>query len=443
MKPIRFLLVLLSLLCLAGCTIPTGDDLLAAPKASKNYKSLQTELEQILAQQQSYVAPVSGENRSTVQLVDLDGDGVEEAISFFRKSANANEFSVYVHQKRGDNYALAGSFSGTGTAIQSVDYPVITPDGRRGIVVAWKLAGAGQGALTMCDLDAMCTPRVLLETEYSAMELTDLTGNGAKDLLLLATDSAGKRSAQLYQYAGGTLSLAGEAATSQEAVTVVHMSTGRVADSLPAVFAEQKTESGVGLLTDVFVFSGGTLHNLALDSEDTAARGTYRPISVYASDCNADGITELPRAVLMAGYTDAAAADAIFMIDWYVYGVSGTPKRVQTTYQNVSEEWSLLIDDTWHDRITAVKTSENGLSAVHFSEYMPDGEQILLFTVYSATGTLSDYYAARDDLVQLGRTNKAVFFARIAQGAAQSDMALDAQGLKSRFSIVTQAWNNS
>ena len=294
---------------------------------------------------------------------------------------------------------------------------------------------------TVCDFDQTGAPRVLLENEYSAMELTDLTGDGAKDLLLLTGDQTGKRVARLYRYTDGAMTLAGEAATSQDSVSVTRVFSGRAAQDMPAVFAEQRTTSGVGLQTDIFVFADGMLHNLALDGEDSATRGTYRPVAIEAADINADGVTELPRAVLMAGYTDAAAAEAIFMIDWYAYSLTEAPRLVKTTYHNVSEEWYFTIDEAWHDRITAAKTSESGLSGVHFSEYLGDGQQLPIFTIFCATGSLREYYAARDDLIQLGTTGKAVYFARLDEGAPQSAIRIDADGIRSRFSLLTKAWN--
>lgn len=444
MKPIRILSVLLSLLVLSGCTFPSGDDLLAAPKPSTNYQTLQAELEKQIASGISYTAPAEGENRSAIQLVDLDSDGVEEAISFFRgsSSATSNEFEIYVYRKQEDQYVCTGSIEGTGTAIQSVDFPVITPDGRRGMVVTWRLASDGTGALTMCDFDSDCTPGVLLETEYSAMELTDMTGDGAKDLLLMTTAPDGKRVARLYQYGDGSLMMVGEAATSAETVSVERVQTGHVLDDYTAVFAEEKMASGVGLTTDIFVFSGQTLLNLALDGEDSITRSTYRPVSVYASDINSDGVTELPRAVLMAGYSDAASSDAVFMLDWYAYSVDEPPTLVMTTYQNISDAWSMLIDPAWHDRITAVKTADSGLSAVTFSEYVGRGGQIPLFTIYCATGSNRDYYAGRTDLLQLGQTAQAVYFARIADQASQSSLQISEEEIKNRFSLVKQDWNN-
>ena len=69
MKSFRIIPALLSLLLLGGCTFPSGDDLLAAPKPSTNYRTLQAELEELLASGVSYTAPAEGENRSSIQLV--------------------------------------------------------------------------------------------------------------------------------------------------------------------------------------------------------------------------------------------------------------------------------------------------------------------------------------------------------------------------------------
>ena len=111
MKSVRILPVLMSLLLLAGCTMPSGDELLAAPKPPGNYQTLQTKLEELLASGVSYTTPTTGENRSSVQLVDLDGDGAEEAIVFFRgaTSATSNDFKVYIYKKNGDDYRCTGS----------------------------------------------------------------------------------------------------------------------------------------------------------------------------------------------------------------------------------------------------------------------------------------------------------------------------------------------
>lgn len=235
---------------------------------------------------------------------------------------------------------------------------------------------------------------------------------------------------------------AGETATSQGTAAVERMQSGRVQDSKTAVFAEEKVANGAGLTTDIFVYSNDTLRNLALDGEDTASHSTYRPVAVYASDVNGDGITELPRAVLMAGYKDTSSSDAVYMLDWYAYGIGKVPAKVATTYQNISDAWSLLIDQKWHDRITAIKANDGGLSYVEFFEYRKNKMSIPLFNIYCATGSNREYYAERTDLIQLGQTTQAIYFAKLTNEGEQSELALTGDEIKARFSLVNQAWNN-
>ena len=72
-----FPLLILASLLLTGCALQTVDEMYALPKRSKEYDSLQSAIDSAMYGL-SYSAPVSGENQQTVQMADLDGDGVEE-----------------------------------------------------------------------------------------------------------------------------------------------------------------------------------------------------------------------------------------------------------------------------------------------------------------------------------------------------------------------------
>ncbi len=443
MRRKKFLGAAIIIMLLSGCTMPSGDELLAAPKPAANYRNLQTELEKQLETGINYTAPAKGENRSSIQLEDLDGDGFEEAIVFFKNtvSASENNFVVNVYRKQEDErYVCTGSIEGSGTAIQSVEYPAITPEGRKGIVITWLLQSDGVNALTMCDFDTNLSPRTLLETEYTAMSLTDLTGNGAKELLLITNETNGKRIARMYRYSGGSLTLDGTTALNEETVSIEKVSSGKIKDGINAVFAEGKTASGVGLTTDVFVYSKNALQNLALSGEDRTLISTYRPVPVYSMDINSDGVTELPRAVLMAGYRDATDPNAVFMLDWYSYSTSGTPEKVLTTYQNVSDAWAFMINDAWHDTITAEKSNENGLSTVYFYEYSGSGKHAL-FSISCATGTSMEYYAGSRNVIHLWQTDKAVYFARMPQEGQTGSIHINTKDIKARFSLIKQDWS--
>lgn len=80
---------------------------------------------------------------------------------------------------------------------------------------------------------------------------------------------------------------------------------------------------------------------------------------------------------------------------------------------------------------------------VSFYEYRGAGQNsIPLFNIYCVTGSSREYYAGRTDLIQLGQTSQAVYFAKIPEGAQSGTLKIGAEEISSRFSIVKQAWNN-
>ena len=88
-------------LLLTGCFVKTVDELYTLPRHSDEYDRLELAIEKVLTSQNaSYAAPVSGVNQQSVQLADLDGDGMDEAIAFLkaagedRKSTRLNSSHV-------------------------------------------------------------------------------------------------------------------------------------------------------------------------------------------------------------------------------------------------------------------------------------------------------------------------------------------------------------
>ncbi len=180
-------------LTLSGCTLKTGVDLMQLPKPNKDRQAISDELERVHSTDAVEDAPYEGENRNTVQMVDLDGDGVEEVVAFFRAPANGNTYEAVVLSKledapyEGENrntvqmvdldgdgveevvaffrapangntyeavvlskqsdesYTCVGRIQGTGVRIGQVSYPVVTEDGQRWSDESYTCVGRIQG----------------------------------------------------------------------------------------------------------------------------------------------------------------------------------------------------------------------------------------------------------------------------------------------------------
>ena len=81
-----------------GCMFGNVDEMYALPKSSEAYVNLQAKINQEKGSAE-YIAPLSGENRQTIQLVDVDGDGVQEAVAFFRDTTSENPLKIVIFKQ--------------------------------------------------------------------------------------------------------------------------------------------------------------------------------------------------------------------------------------------------------------------------------------------------------------------------------------------------------
>ena len=116
--------LLAALYLLTGCSVPkmilNPQDLYALPTLPEKYTDLNALLSDILDGGAEYAAPTSGTNTQPVQLVDLDGDGREEAVAFFRNPNDEKPLKIYIFTAGEDSYQQSGLIEGTGTGIYSM-----------------------------------------------------------------------------------------------------------------------------------------------------------------------------------------------------------------------------------------------------------------------------------------------------------------------------------
>lgn len=436
------LLLLLCLLTglLGGCFAQDSDDFLVAPKQPTEYVALQQQLAAILDTGAEYAAPETGQHRTTVQMEDLDGDGLEEVISFFRKSAGVSEFQVYLHKKIGDEYVLMGSVTGHGTAIEEVFYPVLGIDGQKGVAICWRLGDNVAKGMTVCAFTSGGELQAILDTEYTAYTLTDFDSDGAQELMTINRYSK-QNTARLFHYDSNEskMTMTSEAALCQEAYSVAKVITGKTKSGLPAVFVDSTLENTSGMVTDVFTASNQSLVNLTIDVESNSGRKTYRMVSVNCDDVDNDGSVEIPLASLLPGYSAERMSEALWLLEWYDVDVDDLYEKSMLTYQNSAEEWMLRIPDTWVDLVTVQKKQE-GEVCTEFSVYRPESTNIPLLEVYVFAGDDRQQLVSREGFFTLGETTSVIYAGRIPEEAAQSTLALTKKEARDLFSVIQHDW---
>lgn len=183
---------LLSLL-LGGCFSQSVDELYRAPRAPDDYLKLDERINEVLNAGGEYAAPLTGELTQKVQLQDLDGDGVQEAIAFFRVSADERPLKIYIYRQVEEDYEVAAIIEGSGNAINSVSYENLDNSPTKEIIVDWETAGQTY-SLAAYSIDRYEVVE-LLRKEHSGFRVYDIDGDGQQEILILRT-AGGAESAQ-------------------------------------------------------------------------------------------------------------------------------------------------------------------------------------------------------------------------------------------------------
>ena len=123
------------------------------PELPAKYTELNAQLSAILEDGAEYAAPASGSNIQPVQLTDLDGDGQQEAVAFFRKAEDEKPLKIYIFSAKGDRYERSAVIEGSGASVYSVVYSDLNGDGQTELIVGWRVNAELQ-TLSVYALDA-------------------------------------------------------------------------------------------------------------------------------------------------------------------------------------------------------------------------------------------------------------------------------------------------
>lgn len=427
-RPALLGLLLLACLLLAGCRMDsTMKELFTLPRLPTEYTTLSRQLDQLLSEGYEYMAPTSGRNIQSLQMVDIDGDGRDEALAFFHLNNGEKPLKIYVFHSREDSYELTSIIESSGTAIDSIYYEDLTGDGRKELIVGWKISADVQ---TVTVYDMRPGPVQLMQSNYTRLSFQELNGDGIPSLLLLRTNSDNQPVAEFCSWQEGSLSVSHRCALSSTMAELNQGSvvTGKLDQDTPAVFITGINSQGIAV-TDILVWQEDAgLVNAALDRSTglSAATAPYRQLT--PQDINGDGITELPRPD--SSVSDTKQADG--MVFWEQYRPDGLA-TVERTYHCLSGGWYFILPEDWTGEVTAL-ASDAGIGETQVTLSV-QGEKAL--SICALTGENRERRALRGNRVVLKRRTGTIYAAE----TLSEIYSLDEETLRQNFNLIVHSWD--
>ena len=411
------------------------EELYALPELPAKYTELNARLNAILEDGAEYAAPTSGANIQPVQLTDLDGDGQQEAVAFFRKAEDEKPLKIYIFSAKEDSYEQSAVIEGSGASVYSVVYTDLDGDGRTEIIVGWRVNAELQ-ALSVYALGPAGPQELLHSVSYVRYASIDLDGDGLRELVVLHADEEGDGVADCYDWRKGALASQSPARIS---VTMAELSqqgrltTGTLKGGTPALFVTGVTEQS-GAVTDILALRNGELTNIVL-SEATGVSGEIAPFyGLYPMDINGDGWTEVPAP------SSSDGAPPFHRIDWRAFGLDGAGEAAASTYHCVEDGWYLQLPEAWVGRVETERSGVGGDASVTF--YMLNEEGVrdaAILRITALTGTGREIRAARGSRFPLSRQSDVIYTAELPE-IPPWDQAMTAEEVRGAFSLIAREW---
>ena len=418
---------------LTGCGFSDAsvEELFTLPRMAEEYTGLTKELDDLIAQGYEYASPTGGRNIQSVQMVDLDGDGQQEALAFFRMSSDEKPLKIFVFRLENEAYTLFCTIESSGSAIDSVYYQDLNGDGRRELIVGWRISAEVQ---TVAVYTVEREPVVLMSSGYNRFTMQDLNSDGMPSLLVLRTDGNSQSVAEFYGWQDEQMGVAYRCVLSSSMASLNRgsMVSGRVDADTPALFITGVDEQGMAV-TDILVFRSELgLVNLALTGSTTGVSNAvfaYRQLP--PQDIDGDGSIEIPNpdASWPGEQTDG-------LVRWMRCGGEGELSVEAETYHSLSCGWYLNIPESWWDwNVEAVTGSISNENQLNLNI---NGDPVL--GIYTITGENRENRGRLGKRIVLRRQTATVYAGELYDAGAYYGM--DEDLLRRSFSLIVGTWSN-
>ena len=427
---------------LTGCGFSDDsvEELFTLPRMAEEYTGLTQELEALITQGYEYASPTGGRNIQSVQMADLDGDGQQEALAFFRMSSDEKPLKIFVFKIEGDSYARYCTIESSGTAIDSVQYEDLTGNGRLEIIVGWRVSMDLQ-ALAVYSLEPDGA-RELMRTNYVKYAVADLNKDGKRELTVLRANQDGEGVADCYVSKNGALTLRSSVLVSMTMAELSQqgkVTVGVLRSNDPALFITGVAD-GARAITDVLALRGGELTNLVLSAITGVSGEVSRFCSVYPMDINGDGVTEVPRTVTLQGEdADHAVSQRV---DWISYDASGTASRVLSTYHDVADGWYLQLPEGWPERVWVGRsTSPDEIGITFYTDSSREESYVPVLRITALSGSERERLAVRTGRFILGRNDGVIYVGELLKGNQDWKYSVTEDEVRASFSLIGTEWS--
>ncbi|MDE6155535.1 MAG: VCBS repeat-containing protein, partial [Eubacterium sp.] len=309
--------------------------------------------------------PSSGDYTTSFIFYDLDGDGVDEAVSFFEPSDDRGTVSLAVLKKTNGKWNVIDNIKGDGTDVKSVDFSDVNNDGQVEILVCWnviaKSTNSKLGVYNQTQNDEGYKLEQI-DDSITAGEFicADMNNDGINEVVIFNIGSSAESpTAELYSFADNSKRRIGRTKLDSTIISFENIIAAETVEGM-SIYADALKADGSSMVTEFLYWSNyyDSIVSPFYSYSSGKTAETARSSIINSKDIDSDGEVEIP--------VDAKADNLPKQItaqNWLIYKNTVLNHKCYT-YSCKRDSYSLLVDDDLFDDVIVRYDNDNRMMTV-------------------------------------------------------------------------------
>lgn len=409
---------------LGGCEMKSGEELMKAPRLTGEQEVISRAIKAQIPNNAKMVSPMSGENKNAIQFCDLDNDGEDEVVVFYKEEDMQKPVTVKVLDRGGQQWESVYEIAGNGSEVDRIYYADITGDRKKELIIGWRLFDQTNKGVSIYKIGN--NKKEIFGASYNEMVMTDFNQDEVQELCIIQPRTGtAMQDIVLYRYQ--------KDGVSEVSRMPINMGTdgrfsnvifGNINANQRGVFLDLLV--GDKIYTKVFGMENDLFQSLFETGEDTTQ---LRDVHEKCQDINSDGIVEIPIVRPMLSYENVDSIVAENVVGWNIWQ-DGTLQEVEKSFNNYIDGYFFIYPAAWkNEEITVNRQSNQGENKIEFLmkvgfDYKP------VLTIYS-------YYVKDLKSTDLeGKTEIARTLNNVYAVSATDLTGVDFEAIKNNFKII-------
>lgn len=438
------LIIGLIIFLLTGCTAGVFDtqDLMHPPKATGDKAEIQKVIEKKAGKDITLKYPQRGEYRSPITMIDLDGNGTQQAIAFFSVNSEKTGTHIMVIDKVDGVFKVIGDFSNQGAEVDKLCFGDVDQDGAKEIIVGWSAFHNVPNRLTAYSYEKNHVSEVEVNETYTDFVMMDFDDDSSQEILLLSLSNLGApASAELIKIdpQKNSFHVVDVVTMDSEIIKYVAVTVGKVDPEQVGIVIDA-ARSGNKISTEMVYWNRTTqtLETPLYDPQTPDIRYAKRESTISSRDINNDGIIEIPQMEVLPGDYTQKNSFICYLTKWTQYNVRNKESViVDNMVINESSGYGFVIPERWLGKITVKIDTENQIMT--FSEWVVNesnvaaaGAAILTIQVFDQN-EWEQVPEKQQEFMVLSTQNKKVYAASVPEKA--HPLVLTQDEIRNNFKI--------